>query len=59
MGKTYRILVLKYPLGNLYLETAEKVAQPLKVQQEFRRWAEEWLKNNGNAPFPEKAMKFR
>ena len=42
MGKTYRILVLKYPLGNLSLETAEKVAQPLKVQQEFRRWAEEW-----------------
>jgi len=51
--KTYRTLVLKYRVERLQPETAEKVAQLLKVQQEFRQWAEEWARSGGKAPMPE------
>ena len=39
--RSYRTLLLKYPLEKLQPEAAEKIAQLLKAQQEFRRWAEE------------------
>jgi len=45
--------LLKYPLEKLQPEAAEKIAQLLKVQQEFRRWAEEWARSGGKAPTPE------
>jgi len=48
--KTYRTLVLKYPLEKLPPET---VVQLLKIQQEFRRWAEEWARSGGKAEKPE------
>ena len=51
--RSYRTLVLKYPLEKLQPEAAEKVAQLLKVQQEFRRWAEEWARSGGKTPLPE------
>jgi len=51
--RSYRTLVLKYPLEKLQPETAEKVAQLLKVQEEFRRWAWEWARSGGKAPLPE------
>jgi len=47
--KTYRTLVLKYPLEKLQ---PEAVVQLLKAQQEFRRWAEEWAKSGGKAEKP-------
>jgi len=53
MGRAYRTLVLKYPLEKLQPETAEKVAQLLKVQEEFRRWAWEWARSGGKTPLPE------
>ena len=51
--KSYRTLLLKHRVEKLQPETAEKVAQLLKVQQEFRRWAEEWTKSGGETPLPE------
>ena len=51
--RSYRTLVLKYPLEKLQPETAEKVAQLLKVQEEFRRWAWEWARSGGKTPMPE------
>ena len=51
--RSYRTLVLKYRVEKLQPETAEKVAQLLKVQQEFRQWAEEWARSGGKAPMPE------
>ena len=48
--KTYRTLLLKYPLEKLQ---PEAVVQLLKAQQEFRRWAEEWARSNENTPLPE------
>jgi putative transposase len=49
MEKTYRTLLLKYDL-NLLLE---KVSALLKVQEEFRRWAAEWVKSGGSLPLPQ------
>jgi len=48
--RSYRTLLLKYPLERL---PPEAVAQLLKVQEEFRRWAEEWARSGGKAPAPE------
>jgi len=48
--KSYRTLVLKYRVEKL---PPEAVAQLLKVQQEFRRWAEEWARSGGKTPLPE------
>ena len=48
--KTYRTLLLKYPLERL---PPKAVAQLLKVQQEFRRWTEEWARSGGKTPAPE------
>jgi len=45
--------LLKYPLEKLQPETAEKIAQLLKIQQEFRRWAWEWARSGGKTPAPE------
>jgi len=50
--RSYRTLLLKYPLEKLQPEAAEKIAQLLKIQQEFRRWAEEWARSGGKAPGP-------
>jgi putative transposase len=52
MGSVYRTLVLKYDLLKLPPEVAEKVSALLKVQEEFRRWANQWLKDR-DAPKPE------
>jgi len=51
--RSYRTLLLKYPLEKLQPEVAEKIAQLLKVQQEFRRWAWEWARSGGKVPAPE------
>jgi len=48
--KSYRTLVLKYPLERLPPET---VVQLLKAQEEFRRWAKEWARSGGKTPAPE------
>jgi Transposase and inactivated derivatives len=53
MGRAYRTLLLKYPLEKLPPETVEKIAQLLKIQEEFRRWAWEWAKSGGKAEKPE------
>jgi hypothetical protein len=53
MGRVYRTLLLKHRVEELPSETVEKIAQLLKVQQEFRRWAEEWARSGGKAPMPE------
>jgi len=53
MGKAYRTLVLKYRVEKLPPDTAEKIAQLLKIQQEFRRWAEGWARSGGKTPMPE------
>ena len=47
--RSYRTLLLKYPLEKLQ---PEAVAQLLKVQEEFRRWAEEWARSGGKTPAP-------
>jgi len=52
MGRVYRTLVLKYRVEKLPPETAEKVAQLLKLQQEFRRWLWEWARSGGKTPIP-------
>ncbi len=52
MGNVYRTLVLKYDLLKLPSEVAEKISALLKVQEEFRRWANQWLKDR-DAPKPE------
>jgi len=49
----YRILVLKYDLLRLP-EVAEKVSALLRVQEEFRRWADGWAKSGGKEPPPER-----
>ncbi len=51
MGK-YRALVLKYNLLRLPPEVAGKIPALLQVQEEFRRWAAEWIK--GNTPLPKR-----
>jgi len=51
--RSYRTLVLKYRVEKLQPEAAEKVAQLLKAQQEFRRWAWEWARSGGKAEKPE------
>ena len=48
--KSYRTLVLKYRVEKLPPEAAEKVAQLLKAQVEFRRWAWEWARSGGKTP---------
>jgi putative transposase len=53
MGNVYRTLVLKYDLLKLRPDAAEKISALLKVQEEFRRWANQWLKDR-DAPKPEK-----
>jgi len=45
--------LLKYRIERLPPEAAEKVAQLLKAQVEFRRWAEERARSGGRAPLPE------
>jgi len=51
--RSYRTLLLKYRVERLPPEAAEKIAQLLKVQEEFRRWAEEWARSGGKTPAPE------
>jgi putative transposase len=41
----YRTLVLKYDVSRLPPEVASKIPGLLQVQEEFRRWANQWLKN--------------
>jgi len=50
MGNVYRTLALKYDLLKLPSEVAEKVSALLKVQEEFRRWAEGWLRGDAEKP---------
>ena len=50
MGSVYRTLVLKYDLLKLPPDAAEKVSALLKVQEEFRRWAEGWLRGDAEKP---------
>jgi putative transposase len=50
MGTAYRTLLLSYNMRLLPPETAEKVSAFLKVQEEFRRWAEEWLRGEAEKP---------
>jgi putative transposase len=50
MERAYRTLVLKYDLLRLPPEAAEKVSALLKVQEEFRRWATEWLRGEAEKP---------
>jgi len=45
--------LLKYRVEKLQPETAEKIAQLLKIQEEFRRWAWEWARSGGKALAPE------
>jgi putative transposase len=42
---TYRTLVLKYDISKFPPEVASKIPELLQVQEEFRRWANQWLKN--------------
>jgi len=51
--RSYRTLLLKYRIERVPPEAAEKVAQLLKAQVEFRRWAEERARSGGRAPLPE------
>jgi putative transposase len=41
----YRTLVLKYDTSKLPPEVASKIPELLRVQEEFRQWANQWLKN--------------
>jgi hypothetical protein len=41
----YRTLVLKYDISKLPPEVASKIPELLQVQEEFRQWANRWLKN--------------
>jgi putative transposase len=50
MGIAYRTLLLSYDLLRLPPEAAEKVSALLKVQEEFRRWAEGWLRGEAEKP---------
>ncbi len=50
MENVYRTLVLKYNLLKLPPEIAEKVSALLRVQEEFRRWAEGWLRGEVEKP---------
>ena len=52
MGIAYRTLLLSYNMRQLPLDVAEKISVLLKVQEEFRRWANQWLKDR-DAPKPE------
>ena len=54
MGKTYRTLVLKYDVSKLPPEEAGKIPALLRVQEEFRRWADGWAKSGGSLPPPER-----
>jgi len=46
-------MLLKYRIEKLAPKTAVKIAQLLKVQQEFHKWAEEWARSGGKTPTPE------
>jgi putative transposase len=48
--ESYRTLVLKYDLPRLPAEAVEKISMFLKVQEEFRRWAEGWLRGEAGRP---------
>ena len=50
MERAYRTLVLKYDLLQLPPEAAEKVSALLRLQEEFRRWATEWLRGKAEKP---------
>jgi putative transposase len=50
MGIAYRTLLLSYDLLRLPPEAAEKVSALLKVQEEFRRWTEGWLRGDAEKP---------
>jgi putative transposase len=54
MEKTYRTLVLKYGLLDLPPEVAEKIPALVRVQEEFQRWATEWVRSGGKKPLPER-----
>jgi putative transposase len=41
----YRTLVLRYDILKLPPEVASKILELLQVQEEFRQWANRWLKN--------------
>jgi hypothetical protein len=51
METVYRSLVLRYDLLRLPPEIAEKISALLKVQEEFRRWANQWLRDR-DVPTP-------
>jgi putative transposase len=57
MGKAYRTLVLKYDLPRLPQE-AGKIPALLRVQEEFRQWADGWAKGGGSLPPPERPLKY-
>ena len=49
----YRTLVLKYSILQFPPEVAGKIPALLEIQEQFRRWANQWLKDK-NAPKPER-----
>jgi putative transposase len=55
--ENYRTLVLKYNLLRLP-EVADKIPALLRVQEEFRRWADGWAKSGGSLPPPERPLKY-
>ncbi len=50
MGIAYRTLLLSYDLLRLPPDAAGKVSALLKVQEEFRRWAEGWFRGEVEKP---------
>ena len=48
--KVYRTLLVRRKVGEI---PPEQLAQFIKVQEEFRRWATEWYKSGGKTPMPE------
>jgi putative transposase len=51
--RAYRALLLRHGIMRLPPGMQQKVAAPLRVQEELRRWATEWAKSNGRMPLPE------
>jgi len=51
----YRTLLLKYNLLRLPPDVAEKISDFLKIQEQYRRWASEWV-NGGSLP-PERMLR--
>jgi putative transposase len=48
--ENYRTLVLKYDLSRLPPEVAGKIPALLKMQEEFQRWAADWIRGSASLP---------